>query len=1019
MRVFTTLACLILAAVTCRPVSASTVVFRSDAELIAMSERVVHAKVVAQRTERGGPERDRIYTVTTLVVLEDFTGIDARLIDVWELGGTASDEFMFVGGAVQYEVGREVVVCLERGPQGLRTVALGLSKFDVQPGASDERMLTRNLRGVEVVGGSADSTPRTLSKFRQLAAQIVRRPSRRYQAPVTGESVTASAAFTFLSDPPLRWAEADFGVPVFWYRNVSAPAPLLSGNGANEIQTALAGWTNPPSASIALQYGGTSFQTNPTGPWNGLGNGSGVITFEDPSSDVPSGALAIGGGLGTTGSGGSIHGQVFDGFTRAYVIFQKAARLPSNVRQSLDFSRVMEHEIGHGIGLGHTDASDANIMYASCCSKNMPVPPALGPDDLAGLNYLYPAITPGGPTMSVDQTSLNFGAITNGANVLTQTSAQIVRLTQTGAGAVTWSAVSTVPWIQVSPASGAGSATLSVAVVPAAVPASGTLSGSIELSFVGAGNVVEPLSVVLKLIPNGTSSSPFGVVDTPLDDASGVTGAVPVTGWALDDVEVASVTICRAAVTGESVASDTRCGGAPQVFLGSGVFIDGARPDVQATYPTAPRKNVAGWGFMILTNMLPNQGNGVSVVSVYATDREGRVTVLGTRTMTCANAQATTPFGTIDTPGQGDTVSGSQYVNFGWALTQNPKVIPFDGSTLQVYVDGVAVGSPSYNHYRSDIATIFPELANSNGAVGFRIIDTTTLANGLHTIVWTATDSAGITSGLGSRFFRVSNGVNASVTAAASSAMTSGRSAAVLDSVPVDPSSIVARRSWDPEAPWRAYAIGRADRIVVRGEEIDRFEIELGAHAGQRYTGYVRVGDELSPLPIGSQLDVQTGAFTWSPGVGFVGTYDLVFVRSTGEQQAARREVRFILQPKGSGHVGSQVVIDTPRSQQDVAQPFLLGGWAADLDAAAGTGIDTLHVWAYPLSGDAPVFLGTATYGGVRPDVAAIHGDQFSESGYGLVVRGLVPGNYDLAVFAWSNVSGGFVPATVVRITAR
>jgi hypothetical protein len=153
--------------------------------------------------------------------------------------------------------------------------------------------------------------------------------------------------------------------------------------------------------------------------------------------------------------------------------------------------------------------------------------------------------------------------------------------------------------------------------------------------------------------------------------------------------------------------------------------------------------------------------------------------------------------------------------------------------------------------------------------------------------------------------------------------------------------------------------------------------------------------------------------------VGFVGTYDLVFVRSTGEQQAARREVRFILQPKGSGHVGSQVVIDTPRSQQDVAQPFLLGGWAADLDAAAGTGIDTLHVWAYPLSGDAPVFLGTATYGGVRPDVDAIHGDQFRESGYGLVVQGLAPGNYDVAVFAWSNVSGGFVPATVVRITAR
>jgi len=65
------------------------------------------------------------------------------------------------------------------------------------------------------------------------------------------------------------------------------------------------------------------------------------------------------------------------------------------------------------------------------------------------------------------------------------------------------------------------------------------------------------------------------------------------------------------------------------------------------------------------------------------------------------------------------------------------------------------------------------------------------------------------------------------------------------------------------------------------------------------------------------------------------------------------------------------------------------------------------------------VFLGASTYGGGRPDVAAIHGEGFNDSGYGLMVQGLTPGNYDLAVFAWSNVSGGFVPAQVVRVTAR
>jgi hypothetical protein len=34
-------------------------------------------------------------------------------------------------------------------------------------------------------------------------------------------------------------------------------------------------------------------------------------------------------------------------------------------------------------------------------------------------------------------------------------------------------------------------------------------------------------------------------------------------------------------------------------------------------------------------------------------------------------------------------------------------------------------------------------------------------------------------------------------------------------------------------------------------------------------------------------------------------------------------------------------------------------------------------------------------------------------------VQGLTPGNYDIAVFAWSTERAGFVPAQVVRLTVR
>jgi Divergent InlB B-repeat domain len=616
-------------------------------------------------------------------------------------------------------------------------------------------------------------------------------------------------------------------------------------------------------------------------------------------------------------------------------------------------------------------------------------------------------------TLSVDRTAIVFSTLHNGSTILAQPTPQTVRVTLSRP-TVGWTAAASQSWIQVLPAAGTGSAELTVSLnVLGGHPGTGGGLGSVTITLTDGSGTAQTVNVALVLRLIGTTAAPFGVIDTPAPTTSGVTGAVPMTGWALDDIEVTAVKICRAPVGPERPPFDINCGLAAQIFVGDAVFIEGSRPDVQSAFPVHPRNNLGGWGFMVLTNTLPNQGNGTFTFYAYARDREGLFSLLGTRTMTCDNAHANAPFGTIDTPGQGDTVGGSSYVNFGWALTQNPKHLAADGSTLMVYVDGVPIGTPSYGHPRADIAAIFPGLANSDGAVGFKIIDTTALTNGLHTIVWTATDSAGMTSGLGSRFFRVANGV------ASAAAMTSALSSSTLEAVPLDPTPVVARRGWAADAPWRSYAVGAAGRAVLRGEEIDRFELALAPPAGETYAGYLRVGAEFQPLPVGSRLDPDSGAFTWSPGVGFVGRYDLVFVRSAGARAVARRDVRILLAAKGSGHVGPQVVIDTPRSQQDVAQPFALGGWAADLDAAAGPGIDTLHVWAYPLTGGPPVFLGTPELGGPRPDVAAIHGDQFLASGFGLVVQGLPHGHYDLAVFPWSGVTGGFAAPQIVRITAR
>ena len=223
--------------------------------------------------------------------------------------------------------------------------------------------------------------------------------------------------------------------------------------------------------------------------------------------------------------------------------------------------------------------------------------------------------------------------------------------------------------------------------------------------------------------------------------------------------------------------------------------------------------------------------------------------LIGSRTITCDNAKATKPFGAIDTPDQGGTVSGTTYTNFGWALTPQPNWIPIDGSTILVYIDGVPVGRPVYNNARADIATLFPGYANSGGAVGYYQFDTTTLANGVHTIAWVVTDSGGNAEGIGSRYFNVLNGsVSSAMTLEASTSIqemsgggaetsvsagvgaSSGLDAASVEAIPVSAVPVYRRDGFDQNAPLEL-AAGRRSRRRSRSTRTPsgRFTLTLSA----------------------------------------------------------------------------------------------------------------------------------------------------------------------------------------------
>jgi hypothetical protein len=419
--------CFLLAigSLVCRLTTATTIVPISDRDLTSRADVVVRGVVVSNEVSQDSLGRPQ--TVTVISPLEVLKGEVSGSLVLRELGGELSDgRFFKLFGRPEYQPGHEVVVFAIARPGGdYQTAELLLGKFEVQKDDAEQMFAVSSLAadapsGVTVArprakdapaendGPLVDSAaPRDLEAF----LRMIRRPA--VNAPAVTAEPHGKLRSVLHPEYANRALRPEWVTNGLWRWNNGATAVYtldgqanMTGGGIAQATNAAATWSAEPHSTIAYSVG------------SGAPNPIHMDAMNSPcgwSTCLPSGGGTI--GCGGFGGGGTNdwRGETYVTITFGEVWLRSLCT--TNGWDPTTIQSVLTHELGHTLGLGHSDqgssphdvciGDEGAAIMRSFVQSNA----TLGTDDQDGVRWLYGdggnscSVTPTPPTVTTGAAS--------------------------------------------------------------------------------------------------------------------------------------------------------------------------------------------------------------------------------------------------------------------------------------------------------------------------------------------------------------------------------------------------------------------------------------------------------------------------------------------------------------------------------------------------------------------------------------------------------------------------------------